>query len=79
MKRIKRTYIAFFALAILLLCVMCATVGFCYARAICAAEHHFTSAPPEVAFLTAIPFLLGVSVFAVLGTIFYRKSKRASL
>lgn len=68
-----------FVTAILLFGAMCATVGFCYARAICAMEHHFTSAPPEVVFLMAIPFVFGISIFAVLGIFFYRKAKRASL
>lgn len=74
MKKVRVACVVFFATAVLLFGTMCATISFCYARAICAMEHHFTSAPPEVVFLMAIPFALGISIFVVLGIIFYKKA-----
>ena len=76
MKRNKVLSVIFGVITVLLLCVMCATVAFNYAQMICAMNHCGASAPPSVAFLIAIPFLVGIAISAVLWAVFHKKSQR---
>lgn len=78
MKKMKVACITFFIASVLLFGAMCATVAFCYARAICAMEHQFTSAPPEIAFLLLIPFVMGIAICVFLCAVFYKKYKGTS-
>ena len=79
MKRNKVLSVVFGVITVLLLCAMCATVAFNYAQMICAMNHCGASAPPEIAFFLAIPFLFGILISGVLSLVFYKKSQRKGL
>ena len=74
MKRNQIFAFFFGLLTVLLLCAMCATVAFHYAQMICAMNHYGASAPPSIAFLLAIPYLIGILISTGLGIFFCRKS-----
>ena len=65
----------FTALAIVLSDVMCVIVAYNYRDMLCGIEHAGYSAPPEAAFLTAIPYALGIIVCVVLTIVFHKKAK----
>ncbi len=71
----KKLSILFALLAILLSDVMCAVVFYSYAELVWCAEYGATSAPPSIAFLLSIPFLLGIAALALL-SVFFRKKHR---
>ena len=64
----------FTALAIVLSDIMCFAVAFNYRGMLCGIEHEGYSASASIAFLTAIPFLIGI-VACVILAIKYRKKK----
>lgn len=70
----KLSYI-FFALAILLSNVMCAAIAYDYRGLICAAEHQGFSAPANIAFIYAIPYLVAIIATLALAILCYKKSK----
>ena len=72
----KKAAIVFAVIAVLLSDIMCALVAFAYRDMLCGIEHLGYSAPASVAFLYAIPFLIGIIICVVLAVILYRKSKR---
>lgn len=63
-------------IALLLSHFMCINVSFNYARMLCQIEHAGASAPASIAFFSAIPYLIGIVLFAVSAAFFYRKSKK---
>ncbi len=71
----KKLSILFAALAILLSNIMCAVVAYSYCGMVWGMNYAAYSAPPSVAFLYAIPYLIGIAACAVLAIVFYRKSK----
>lgn len=66
---------AFFLLAVLLSDVMCAVVAFQYARMLDGPAAGF-SAPPEVAFLYAIPFGAGIAICLGAALLLGRRERR---
>lgn len=62
--------------ACVLSCVMCAVVAYNYRGILCDIEHAGFSAPADLAFLLAIPFLVLISVCVLLAIVFYKKSKQ---
>ena len=72
----KKAAIAFAVIAVVLSDIMCAYVAFAYRDMLCGIEHLGYSAPESVAFLYAIPFMIGIIICTVLAILFYRKSKR---
>ena len=72
----KKTAIVFAVIAVLLSNIMCAFVAFTYRDMLCGIEHLGYSAPASVAFLYAIPFMIGIAVCIVIAITFYRKSKQ---
>ena len=58
----KKRYLLFVSLAVLLSDIMCFVVGYNYRNMLCAIEHAGYSAPAETAFLYAIPFVIGIIV-----------------
>ena len=52
----------FILLAVLLSDAMCAVVAYNYRAMECCAAHMGCSAPPDVAFLYAMPFLTGIVI-----------------
>lgn len=70
----KKASVACLVLAVLLSDVMCGVVGFAYRDMLCGIEHSLYSAPASVAFLYAIPFLVGILGCLLVAYILYRKS-----
>ena len=70
----KKASVACLVLAVLLSDVMCCVVGFAYRDMLCGIEHSLYSAPASVAFLYAVPFLVGILGCLFAAYILYRKS-----
>ena len=64
----------FTALAIILSDVMCFVVAYSYRGMLCGIEHAGYSAPAGIAFLSAVPFLLGIIVCVILAIKFCKKA-----
>ena len=64
-KRMKKLSYLFIAIAILLSDIMCFVVAYNYRDMLCGIEHTGYSAPANVAFLSAIPFGIGIIICAV--------------
>ncbi len=71
----KKLSIFFAALAVILSDVMCAVVAFNYCDILWGTEYAGYSAPADVAFLYAIPYLAAIAVCVALAIVFRRKSK----
>ena len=65
----------FTALAIVLSDIMCFAVAYNYRGMLCGIEHEGYSAPASIAFIYAIPFLIGI-VACVILVIKFRKKKK---
>ena len=65
----------FAALAILLSDAMCFVVAYSYRDMLCGIEHAGYSAPASAAFLSAIPFAIGIIMCVLLFFIFRRKTR----
>ena len=74
----KKLSITFAILAIIISNIMCVVVSFTYRDYICAVEHHYTSAPAEIALLYIIPFAITIAICLILSVIFYKKSKKVN-
>ena len=71
----KKLSVLFAALAVLLWGAMCAVVAWNYCDMLHGIEHHGFSAPADIAFFYAIPFVIGIAVCVVLAMVFHKKSK----
>ncbi|MBR5437410.1 MAG: hypothetical protein IKV21_00685 [Clostridia bacterium] len=71
----KKLWILFTALALLLSHFMCIFVAYNYRGFLCAIEHEGFSAPADIVFLYAIPFVAAIVLFAVLAVRFYKKGR----
>ena len=69
----KKLSYLFIAIAILLSNIMCSVVAFNYRDMLCGIEHLGYSAPASVAFLSAIPFGIGIIICAVVAYTLYKK------
>ena len=67
---------ALFTIAILLSDVMCAHVAYVYRGMLCGIEHLGYSAPAGIAFLIAIPYLIGIVACVIAGAILIRKWRK---
>lgn len=65
----------FTILSLILSHLMCIVVAYNYRDMLCGIEHSCYSAPAEVAFLTAIPYAVGILICGILAYIFRRKAK----
>ena len=65
----------FFALSVLISNIMCAVVSFQYCDMLYGIEYKGYSAPAEIAFLNAIPFVFCIVLCLLVSLVFYRKSK----
>ena len=72
----KKASIVLIVIAVLLSDLMCAVVAYVYCDMLCGIEYMGYSAPANVAFLYAIPFLIAIVICIVLAVIFYRKAKK---
>ena len=64
----------FGVLAVLLSDVMCAVVAFNYCDMLLGIRYAGYSAPANTAFLTAIPYVIGIIVCVILAVFFRRKA-----
>ena len=71
----KRLSVVLFVITAVLSDVMCAVVAYNYRDILCSIEHAGFSAPADLAFLYAVPFLVAIAVCLVLAIVFYRKSR----
>lgn len=71
----KKLSLFFTVLAVLLSDGMCAVVAYNYRGMLCCIAHEGCSAPADIAFLWAIPFLIGIGICAVLALVFRKKAK----
>ena len=69
----KKLSYLFVTLAIVLSDIMCFVVAYNYRGLLCGIEHDGFSAPASIAFLTAIPFAVGIVVCVVLAIRLYKK------
>lgn len=67
----------FLGLAVLLSDIMCAVVAYQYCDMLYGIEYRGYSAPAEVAFFLAIPYLIGIVLCLIAAGIFYRKRKNS--
>lgn len=68
---------AFGLLAVLLSDVMCAVVAYSYCDMVWGIRYACYSAPAWTAFLTAIPYAIGIAVCGVLALVFRKSANRA--
>lgn len=74
----KKSGLIFAALGVLLSDIMCFVVAFNYRDMLCGIEHRGFSAPAEIAFLIAIPFVIAITLCFILAFVFHRKAKIGS-
>lgn len=77
MKKYKALSCFFFALAILLSDIMCATIAYHYCSLQWKILYSGFSAPASIAFLLAIPYGAGIMVCAMLSWFFHKKCKKS--
>ena len=65
----------FAVLAVVLSEIMCFVVGYRYRDMLCGIDHAGFSAPAGIAFLYAIPFVVGIALCIVLAIVFQKKAK----
>ena len=70
----KKLYIIFGVLAVLLSNIMCAVVAYNYCDLLWGGQYAGYSAPASTAFVYAIPFVIGIIVCVVLAIVFRRKA-----
>ncbi len=63
------------AIAVLLSDAMFAVVAYSYRDLLCSEQHLGGSAPSETAFYLAIPYAIGIAIFAAAALYFNKKSK----
>ena len=71
----KRISLLLTIIALILSHIMCFVVAWNYRDMLCGIAHSSYSAPAEMAFLTAIPYAVGIIVCGILAYIFRRKAK----
>ena len=71
----KKLQYLLIVLALVLSHLMCFVVAWNYRDMLCGIAHNSYSAPAEIAFLTAIPYAVGIIVCGILAYIFRRKAK----
>lgn len=74
----RKLSLLFAVLGILLSDIMCFIVAFNYRDMLCGIEHRGFSAPAEIAFLIAVPFIIAITLCFILAFVFHRKAKIGS-
>lgn len=72
----EKLHYLFTILAVLLMNIMCAVVGFRYGEMVWGAENAGYSAPPSTAFFLAVPYMIGILICVALAMIFRKKQKK---
>ena len=78
MNKFRIFAVAFIAVAIILSDIMCANVAFEYCNMLWGIKYAGYSAPANVAFLLAIPYVIGILICIILSCVFWRKSNKKS-
>ena len=76
MKKYKVLKNIFTVLALIFSHEMCIRTAYSYASMLCGIEHKGFSAPANVVFLFAIPYVIAIIVCAVLALIFGKKAEQ---
>lgn len=76
MKRFRTLTVTFIVAAIILSNIMCANVAFEYCNMLWGIKYAGYSAPANVAFLFAIPYVIGILICLVLAYVFWRRSNK---
>lgn len=71
----KRISLLLTIIALILSHIMCFIVAWNYRDMLCGIAHSSYSAPAEMAFLTAIPYAVGIMICGILAYILRRKAK----
>ncbi|MBQ2792392.1 MAG: hypothetical protein IJE98_04690 [Oscillospiraceae bacterium] len=71
----KKLSFLFIVIAVLLSDIMCAVVAFNYRDMLCGIEHSCYSAPASIAFLTGIPFGIGIIICAAVAYTLHKKAR----
>ena len=74
-RKVKKVALLFSIMSILLSDTMRAVIAYVYQDMLCGIAHMGYSAPANVAFLYAIPFIIAIMICIVLAAFFYRKTK----
>lgn len=74
MKKYKKLTYLFGALAIVLSNIMCAVTSYNYCKLTIGAQYAAYSAPPWVAFLLCIPYIIGMIICVIAALSFHKKS-----
>ncbi len=69
----KKLSYLFAALAVVLSKIMCAVVAYTYRDILCGIEHAGFSAPADMAFLYAVPFITVIMLCVLLAIRFHKK------
>lgn len=72
----KKLSVIFGILAVLLSDVMCAVVAYHYCRMLWGIQYAGYSAPAGVAFLLAVPYVIGIAVCIVLSIVCRKRAAR---
>ena len=72
----KKIAYILFGLAVLLFGAMCAHVAYAFRDIVCGMQHLGYSAPPSVAFLYAIPYLVLIAAAVTVGAVFLKKASK---
>ncbi|MBQ5957312.1 MAG: hypothetical protein IJL46_07070 [Clostridia bacterium] len=71
----KKLWILFIVLAVILSDVMCAVVAYSYCDLVWGGKYAGYSAPPSTAFAFAIPFLIAIAVCLAVAYVLRKKGK----
>ena len=71
----KRISLLLTIIALILSHIMCFVVAWNYRDMLCGIAHGSFSAPAEIAFLTAIPYAVGIIICGFLVYIFHKEEK----
>ena len=71
----KRISLLLTIIALILSHLMCIVVAYNYRDMLCGIAHSGYSAPAEIAFLTAIPYAVGIIICGFLVYIFHKEEK----
>jgi hypothetical protein len=73
--KMKKLWILFIVLAVILSDVMCAVVAYSYCDLVWGGKYAGYSAPPSTAFAFAIPFLIAIAVCLAVAYVLRKKGK----
>jgi hypothetical protein len=73
--KMKKLWILFIVLAVILSDVMCAVVAYSYCDLVWGGKYAGYSAPPSTAFAFAIPFLIAIAVCLAVAYVLRKRGK----